>query len=171
MCQPTQLPHLSELPTLYRSAALHIELFGLAQGWFCASGDDIDGAPLGERPTCTIGAISWATTGSPLLVTDDEVADEAVRFISSHLPGEPGTDMDTGEPAFVEHVATWNDAPERTAGEVVGFLRRLAQEAQEADLLCRYIAEHDDHLPCDWCSEDVAKYQQELQTLRLAVAA
>lgn len=171
MCQPTQLQHLDDLPALYDSAAQHIEQYGHARGWFCAPGIDIDGAPIGERPTCTIGAVSWARTGSPFLDTDDEVADDAVRFISNHLPGEPGTDLDTGEPAYVEHVATWNDAPERTAAEVIALLRRLAQEAREAALLCRLIAEHDGHLPCDWCKKDQDEYRSQLRAMQLEVAA
>lgn len=168
MCQPIQLQHLNDLPALFRAAAQHIEQFGLAQGRYCTP----DGStPVGECPTCTVGALSWARRGEPILRDDDEVSLEAAQFLSRHLPGETGLDSETGEPDFVDHVATWNDTPGRTASEVVTFLRRMAVEAQEAALLCRFITEHDNHLPYDWCPETRTSYLAELTQLRIAVAA
>lgn len=159
------MSQLSDLPQVFRSAAMRIQTHGCYRGEFAPA----DAWP--DCPTCMVGAILLVTTGSPF--RSSELADMAIRFASQHMTGSvPETD---GEPDYVEHLAAWNDSPERTAGQVVARLRRLAldaeQEAREAALLCRYIAEHDDHLPCDWCQQTRDEYLSELRTLRLAVAA
>jgi len=170
--QPThQLEHLPELPTIFRSAATHIELYGLAQDWYCAPGAGTEDIPIGECPTCTVGACSWAQTGSPTQGVDNAVVADATQFLAQHLGIEIRVDSTTGEPDYVDTVATWNDAPERTADEVVAFLRRMAAEAAEVDLLCRYIREHDDHQPYEWGAVEFGAYRAELTALRLAAAA
>lgn len=170
MSQPTQqLQHLSELPTLFRSAADHIELHGLAKGWYWTPAPAED-TPIGDCPTCTIGACTWAQTGRPIPVEGDEIVADAAQFLAQAL-GVSSTDPDTGEPDYVETVAIWNDAPDRTQAEVVAFLRRMAVEAAEADLLCRYIREHDDHQAGEWGATEFQSYLKERDQLRLAVAA
>jgi len=157
--------YLTDLPGVFRASALHIQAHGLHKG---------DYAPLAftpASPACMPGAIRLVCTGSPF--ESNKVAESAICFASRNMAGvAPETD---GQPDYIEHLAEWNDAPERTAADVVARLLRLARDAEqaarEAALLCRYIKEHDDHLPCDWCPKDLAQYQQELRELRLEVAA
>jgi hypothetical protein len=166
--------YLTDFPPVFRAAAEHVQTHGHIKGWFCAPGIDIDSVtPINSRPTCIAGAIQLSCTGNPL--ESNELSQAAIRFASSHMAGDVPVDSETGEPDFTEHLADWNDTHGRTAAEVVARLLRLAldaeQEAREAALLCRWMKAHDDHQPCEWCAEDLAEYQRELQQLRLAVAA
>jgi hypothetical protein len=120
-----------------------------------------------------VGAIHLSCTGSPF--STNELANAAIRFASRNMPGEVPVDSVTLLPDPVEHLARWNDDEAGSSAAVVARLLRLAldaeQTAREAALLCRWMQEHDGHQPCEWCSEDLARYQAELQQLRLAVAA
>jgi hypothetical protein len=112
--------YLTDLPRVFREAAHHHELYGLVQG---------DYAPLPFTPasaTCMAGSIHLACTGNPF--ETNELAAAAVRFASLHMAGEaPLTD---GQPDYIDHIAAWNDQPERTVVDVVARLLRLALEAE-----------------------------------------
>jgi hypothetical protein len=166
--------YLTDLPRLFRRAADHIEQFGHSQGWFCSPGLGIGDQPVDERPTCLVGAIAWAHTGSPVMRTDDEVCAEAIHFVSDHLPGTPPIFRKTGQPDYLNHIAHWNDATDRTPADAVELLRTLAPAAAyqaEAELLCRYITEHDDHEPFFWDAKEQDRYRKELAELHRTVAA
>lgn len=104
-------------------AARLIETNGLNKGTFF----DMAAFESGEIPSradcamCAYGAINTAVTGDP----DDcygEDSDEAAGALADRL-GIPNSIGDIGE---------WNDAPDRTAGEVVAELRACAAELAEA---------------------------------------
>lgn len=95
-------------------AASLIETRGHAKGWF----EDSKGC------LCATGAIGMAATGDPVGYSDDippDVEAELSRaFRAAHA--EVGA-MRNGDGRIVP----WNDAPERTASEVVSMLRRAAE--------------------------------------------
>lgn len=163
--------YLTDLPRVFRASAEHIQTYGCYRGAF---------APVGagpNSPTCMAGAINLTCSGTPfpMLEEPNELAAAAISFASRYMPGEVPVDSVTGLPDPVEHVARWNDDEAGSAAAVVARLLRLAldaeQVAREAALLCRFIAQHDGHLPCDWCQEDKDQYSRELHELKLAVAA
>lgn len=122
---PENLIGLAE--ALNRAAEV-IERNGLRKGSFVSP----HGGDLLRRPVDMVGAIRMAYGYAP----DDEAASHAkaaIRFVSERselLNGE--APLESGEPDYVEHLAGWNDAPERTAAEVAARLRRVAIDARIA---------------------------------------
>lgn len=124
----------TQLATAFRRSAEHIQKWGHQKDSFCAPDIDQHGRPRFAstphefRPACMAGAIRISCGGSPL--EPSTVSDLVIQFASSHMDGEPPVNDETGEPEYVEHLAAWNDAPERTASEVVARLWRLSLEAE-----------------------------------------
>lgn len=124
----------TDLAAVLRRSAEHIQQWGHHKDAFCAPDIDQHGRPRFAstphefRPTCMAGAIRIGCGGSP--TEPSESSDAVIRFVSEHMDGEPPVDEETGEVEYVEHVAWWNDAPERTGSEVVARLWRLSLEAE-----------------------------------------
>lgn len=78
-------------------------------------------------PVCAVGAILVAVTGSPIDISPEALP--VLRAVSAALPGEPPAGPDGELDNLVEHIAPWNDRPERTAAEVSAFLRGVAVAA------------------------------------------
>jgi hypothetical protein len=128
---------------LIRAAEI-IETNGLHKGAFVApaSVPDRHGRlhvdDLALRPVDMVGAIRIAYGSSPEDLSNLD-ANQAVRFVSERselLNGE--APLSTGTPddeGYWEHLAGWNDAPERTALEVAARLRRIAGDADMAAAL------------------------------------
>lgn len=126
----------TDLAAVLRRSAEHIQQWGHHKDDFCAPDIDQHGRPRFAstphefRPTCMAGAIRIACGGSPSERSD--ASDVVIRFASEHMDGEPPVDEETGEPEYVEHLAAWNDDPERTASDVVARLWCLSLEAEMA---------------------------------------
>jgi hypothetical protein len=129
--QPTVNPPLPErrrinTGAIITRAAAIIERNGLNQGGFVEAAPADSDVPrnLAYRRVCAAGAIRLATSGNP--EEDCPAARAAIRLLSELLPGDAPTDDQTGDVAYVEHVARWNDAEGRTTAEVASVLRQLA---------------------------------------------
>lgn len=94
-----------------------------------------------ECPVCEGGALNLAVTGSPCIDADDDdaPADLLTAYEVMAHRAKPSLeigpeDYTVGEllEAFVEVVASWNDAKGRTAEEVVRELRAAAASEREA---------------------------------------
>lgn len=122
----------TQLADTFRRAATHIGTYGHAKDAFCAADTDQFGRPRYAstphqfRPTCMAGAIQTVCTGQPDWST--ELSQAAIQFASEHMDGEPP--LTDGEPDYVEHIAAWNDAPNRTSADVIARLWRLSLEAE-----------------------------------------
>ncbi|MBW1603449.1 hypothetical protein JJV70_15315 [Streptomyces sp. JJ66] len=114
--QPIPQSH-SELSAVFTAAADYINAHGLAKGIFAyASG-----------ACCTVGALSVAASGSALDAASDVCMDMPLVLFAA-LEAMAGRLPDVNEDP-VEQIAQWNDAPERTAAEVVAELRAAAADA------------------------------------------
>lgn len=115
------------VPDVLTAAADVIEQRGWLQGSFSIRAYDEYGEPDGfieNAPVCVRGAISLAAAAGYLDETT-ELTDECVERLARHLDAEHATA--TGARIAV---AVWNDAPGRTADEVVTALRATAEEAR-----------------------------------------
>lgn len=91
---------------------------------------DWDGTPA-SAPVCTVGAVLVAVTGNPMGFAEEvlPVLLPILRAVSEALPSQPPAGPDGELDNLVEHIAWWNDRPERTAAEVSAFLRSVAVAA------------------------------------------
>lgn len=113
----------AETAAILDRAAEIIERNGLHKG---AMFDRAESAPPEECPVCPWGALAIAVVGTPSLRTNTDV--RAVKPYANVLAaflGLPGTDSSWSVP-------DWNDAPERTADEVIAALKAAAQAEREA---------------------------------------
>lgn len=121
----------SELADVFTTAARHINRIGHCKGGFHAPDIDAYGRPRyastphQDRPADLIGAIRIAGAGHPM--ETNTLVDDAIAFASARLHRRPP--VTDGENDLIEHLAYWNDRPERTAADVAMFLHRLAVEA------------------------------------------
>ena len=82
-------------------------------------------APEWERPVCAIGAILIAAEGDPrpeMPGVLGETASAAARVLARSIHSTVVDD----DP--IERIADWNDAPERTPGEVMQAMTIAAEE-------------------------------------------
>lgn len=105
------MPIISPTP-LFVAADL-IERDGLSKGDYITV----------EGCRCTVGALSEAVTGSP--VPPEDLASVPLLHALLRLVSDAVV-SNTVDSDPVERIADWSDAPDRTAGEVVQLLRRLA---------------------------------------------
>lgn len=123
--------HPSELAPVFTKAAQHISRIGHCKGAHCAPDIDSFGRPRyastphQDRPADLVGAIRIAGVGHPM--ETNALVDDALAFASARLQSLPP--VTDGMDDYVEHLAYWNDRPERTAADVAMFLHRLAAEA------------------------------------------
>jgi hypothetical protein len=83
-----------------------------------------------DCPVCTRGAINIVVAGDP----DDcgsygSFTDSAAQSLADHLGLESTVDVPS-EHHVIGAIAEWNDAPERTAEQVVTALRECAAQLQ-----------------------------------------
>jgi hypothetical protein len=131
--------HPTQIADTLRRAATHISTYGHAKDNYCAADIDQHGRPRYAstphqfRPTCMAGAIQVACTGQPDWT--NELSETVIRFAAEHMDDEIRFYSETGEPDYVEHIADWNDRPERTAQDVIGLLWRLSMQAETPALV------------------------------------
>lgn len=120
-------------PGIFRSAADVIRENGLNKGEFSARFRHTD-SPLA---CCTAGALQLIASGVPDLASKE--ADAAMLWLLEKAL--PDVSMDTAihdQPGgLAEPIALWNDAPERTADEVIAAFERaaVAAEAERAEVM------------------------------------
>jgi hypothetical protein len=116
---------VKELAPVFRRAAEVIESNGHCKGSFC---DLYTNAPVAESAACAAGAICVAVGCETLDLYpapgEKSLPRAAVEFLSKRIYSNTTLD----DP--VERVADWNDADERTLGEVIEALREAASAAE-----------------------------------------
>lgn len=112
----------AETAAILDRAADVIERNGLHKGSFCAMGPDLPKL-LSNRACCARGAINFAANGENPQQTSDagELAHDA---LCRHLGISGNVD---------QSVADWNDAPDRTAEQVIAALRGAARAEREVE--------------------------------------
>lgn len=111
-----------KLAEIYLKAAEVIRTNGHYKGAYWGRPDTGVGIELAapECPVCTVGALSVATTGSPVPTVDE--VDPIIVDFASRMFGP------VNEAAAVVRIAEWNDAEERTAADVIDLFERFARE-------------------------------------------
>lgn len=84
-----------------------------------------DEAPEWERPVCALGAILIAANGDPRPEMPGVLGEEAIEAARVLSRSIHSTVVDEDP---VERIADWNDAPERTPGEVLQAMTTAAEE-------------------------------------------
>lgn len=109
----------ARIKAVLEGAAGYVERYGLHKGWLRQT--DGRGNYIEDGPVCANGAIGLAVTGDIIQV--GSLAFEAADVLAAHLGLEGGDGW--------RAVAIWNDAPERTAEDVITALRAAAGEVSE----------------------------------------
>ncbi|MFD9259072.1 hypothetical protein [Streptomyces sp. NPDC059538] len=81
--------------------------------------------PAIERPVCALGAILIATEGAPYPTNPGMFSEDAFEAAKVLARSIHSTVVDDDP---VERIADWNDAEDRTPGEVMQAMTRAAEE-------------------------------------------
>lgn len=113
---------MSNLAEIYLKAAEVIRANGHYKGAYWGRPESEVGVELtaAECPVCTVGALSVVTSGHPVPAIDE--ADGVIVHFASRLAGP------VNAAAAVVAISTWNDAPERTAADVIAAFEQAARE-------------------------------------------